>query len=206
MKSNIDIIKDYVSGERPYISVGYTDDINNSNRKEGDTWEDSSGKKWEIKNGFKVRVGKKAKRIYEKRCSKCNADTRWGNYLDDRVWPKTGYCYDCFVETETQYKKDGVWILFTELRQLRNEKTELKEIVDHFIEAKNWFVSHDGEDMKFMNEDGSEDNWGNKEDYSKFITKLTEDLKVYEDQYNEVCTKLKESEKKWSEYESTRNN
>lgn len=33
-------------------------------------------------------------------------DVRWGNYLDDRVWPKTGYCYDCFINFQTG-KVDG---------------------------------------------------------------------------------------------------
>jgi hypothetical protein len=46
-KSNIDIIKGYVAGERPFLQVGYTGDADKYIiRKEGETWTDASGKQW----------------------------------------------------------------------------------------------------------------------------------------------------------------
>ena len=49
-KSNLAIVKDYVEGNRPFIQVGYDSNLNNSNRKEGEEWEDAQGNKWIWKN------------------------------------------------------------------------------------------------------------------------------------------------------------
>ncbi len=40
-KSNLDIVKSYVSGERAFIQVGYDSNTELLNRKEGEEWEDS---------------------------------------------------------------------------------------------------------------------------------------------------------------------
>ena len=45
-KSNLDIVKDYVEGNRPFVQVGYDPNLNNSKRKEGEEWEDGQGNKW----------------------------------------------------------------------------------------------------------------------------------------------------------------
>ena len=57
-KSNLDIVKDYVEGNRPFIQVGYDPNLNNSKRKEGEEWEDGQGNKWVWKNGTKRKVSK----------------------------------------------------------------------------------------------------------------------------------------------------
>ena len=56
-KSNIDILRDYVAGERPFIQVGYTGE-KNKYRKDGDKWKDKNGIEWERKNGQNVRLTK----------------------------------------------------------------------------------------------------------------------------------------------------
>ena len=45
-KSNLNIVRDYVDGNRPFIQVGYDPNLNNSTRKEGEEWEDGQGNKW----------------------------------------------------------------------------------------------------------------------------------------------------------------
>ena len=100
-KSNLGIVKDYLEGNRPFVQVGYDANLENDKRKEGEEWEDSQGHKWVWKNKSKRRVSKRATIINEQRCKTCNMDVRWGNYLDDRVWPKTGYCYDCFINFQS---------------------------------------------------------------------------------------------------------
>jgi hypothetical protein len=84
-------------GVRPFVQVGYDSNLENSTRKEGEEWEDSQGRKWVWKNSSKRRVSKRATLVLEQRCTCCNMDVRWGSYLDDRVWPKTQMCYDCFT-------------------------------------------------------------------------------------------------------------
>ena len=65
-KSNLNIVRDYVAGNRPFIQVGYDPNLNNSTRKEGEEWEDGQGNKWIWKNGSKIKVPKIAKIIIEK--------------------------------------------------------------------------------------------------------------------------------------------
>ena len=103
-KSNLDIVKDYVDGNRPFIQVGYDPNLNNSKRKEGEEWEDGQGNKWIWKNGTKRKVSKLGQIKIDQRCSICNADMKFGNYLDDRFFPKTGKCYDCTISFDSKLK------------------------------------------------------------------------------------------------------
>jgi hypothetical protein len=135
-KSNLSIVKDYLSGERPFVQVGYDANLENNKRKEGDEWEDSQGRKWVWKNGSKRRVPKRATIINEQRCKCCNMDVRWGNYLDDRVWPKTGYCYDCFINFQTELKMMGMFEVYNELQDLKNERSILEDYKKKFEESK----------------------------------------------------------------------
>ena len=57
-KSNIDIVKDYVDGNRPFVQVGYDPNLNNSKRKENEESEDGQGNKCIWKNGSKRKVPK----------------------------------------------------------------------------------------------------------------------------------------------------
>jgi hypothetical protein len=52
-KSNIDIVKDYLAGERPFIQIGYSGE---SYHKEGEIWVDNKGVQWKKENGKAVRL------------------------------------------------------------------------------------------------------------------------------------------------------
>ena len=53
-KSNIEIVKGYLSGERPFSQLGWTPDL--IERREGEVWNDAQGKSWvkkmELKRGL----------------------------------------------------------------------------------------------------------------------------------------------------------
>ena len=115
-KSNLDIVKDYVEGNRPFIQVGYDPNLNNSKRKEGEEWEDGQGNKWVWKNGSKRKVSKLGQIKIDQRCSICNADMKFGNYLDDRFFPKTGKCYDCAISFDSKLKSLGVYADYEKLK------------------------------------------------------------------------------------------
>jgi hypothetical protein len=176
-KSNLAIVKDYIDGSRPFIQIGYTESLNDSTRKEGEEWEDSSGKKWVLKDGKKRRVPKKSI-IIEKRCKGCNCDVRWGNYLDDRVWPKTQFCYDCFIKNETQMKLEGTWDFFDKARDLRNERSVLGEYKKKFDETLKWCVDHTGKPLEFINEDGTIEKWETSADLGKIQEDVSRDLAI----------------------------
>jgi len=198
-KSNLSIIKDYVNGERPFIQVGYDPSLESSDRKEGEEWEDSLGRRWVMKNGYKKRLPKKATIINEKRCTCCNMDTRWGNYLDDRVWPKTGLCYDCFIDNETKLRIKGVWEDYNKLRELKNVKAYLVDHKQKFEEAKKWCEDHKDDPVTFMEEDGSTETWEGKQDYTKILEDVTDDLKKVNERLSNIDDEILELTKKCDE-------
>jgi hypothetical protein len=199
--SNLDIVQNYVDGVRPFNQLGYDANLENSTRKEGETWTDSSGKNWVKKNGFASRVSNKGKISIDKRCNECNADTKYGNYLDDRVWPKTGLCYDCFVVNETKLKISGQWGAHNRLRELRNIKSMTLDMKLNFEEAKKFFVESNGE-VNFMEEDGSNEAWIGKEDMSVLLKEVNEDLKMVDDRLLTIDSEIESLERQYEPEQS----
>jgi hypothetical protein len=205
-KSNLGIVKDYLEGNRPFIQVGYDPNLSNNTRKEGEEWEDSQGRKWIWKNGVKRRVPKKAKIINEQRCKGCNMDVRWGNYLDDRVWPKTGMCYDCYTKFQTDLKLMGMFEVYNELQDLRNERGVLEDYKKKFEESKQFCEENKDKPVTFLEEDGSFEKWDGNIDYNKILEDLNKDLDVVYKRLDELNVKIKEYEEKYESAKSKRYN
>ena len=205
-KSNLSIVKDYLSGERPFVQVGYDANLENNKRKEGEEWEDGQGRKWVWKNGSKRRVSKRATIINEQRCKKCNMDVRWGNYLDDRVWPKTGYCYDCFINFQTELKMMGMFEVYNELQDLKNERSILEDYKRKFEESQTFCQKNQGKPVEFLEEDGSFERWEGVQDYTKILEDVTNDLVKINVGLAEINVKIKEYEEKYESAKSQRNN
>jgi len=205
-KSNLGIVKDYLEGNRPFVQVGYDANLENNKRKEGEQWEDSQGRKWVWKNGSKRRVPKRAMIINEQRCKKCNMDVRWGNYLDDRVWPKTGYCYDCFIDFQTELKMMGMFEVYNELQDLKNERSILEDYKRKFEESQKFCQENQGKPVEFLEEDGSFERWEGVQDYTKILEDVTNDLIKINDGLAEINAKIKDYEEKYESAKSKRNN
>jgi hypothetical protein len=205
-KSNLSIVKDYLSGERPFVQVGYDANLENNKRKEGEEWEDGQGRKWVWKNGSKRRISKRATIINEQRCKCCNMDVRWGNYLDDRVWPKTGYCYDCFINFQTELKMMGMFEVYNELQDLKNERSILEDYKRKFEESQTFCQKNQGKPVEFLEEDGSFERWEGVQDYTKILEDVTNDLVKINVGLAEINVKIKEYEEKYESAKSQRNN
>lgn len=199
-KSNISIVRDYYEGNRPFIQVGYDAKLDDINRKEGEEWEDSQGHRWKKENGYRKRISKHAKIVIEKRCKCCNKDTRWGNYLDDRVWPKTSLCYNCFVERETKMKIAGVYEDFDKLRELKNVKSFLLDTKQKLEEAKEFCKKNQGEPIKFFEEDGTIERWHGVEDYSKLLENINLDLKTLNVRLETIDSEIDEKKEKLKDF------
>jgi hypothetical protein len=205
-KSNLGIVKDYLEGNRPFVQVGYDANLENNKRKEGEEWEDGQGRKWVWKNGSKRRISKRATIINEQRCKCCNMDVRWGNYLDDRVWPKTGYCYDCFINFQTELKMMGMFEVYHELQDLKNERSILEDYKRKFEESQTFCQKNQGKPVEFLEEDGSFERWEGVQDYTKILEDVTNDLVKINVGLAEINVKIKEYEEKYESAKSQRNN
>jgi hypothetical protein len=160
-KSNIDIVRGYLAGERPFVQVGFDPSQNDVNRKEGETWEDASGKCWIKKNGYRKRINKLGKVSAESArllCSMCQRDMKWGNYLDDKIFPKTGRCYDCNIEYESKLKLEGKYKNYELEKVFKMQKAKVEEFRAKLVETIH-HLETSTDDIVYFNEDGSKDVW-----------------------------------------------
>ena len=190
-KSNLDIVKDYVEGNRPFVQVGYDPNLNNSKRKEGEEWEDGQGNKWIWKNGSKRKVSKLANIKIEQRCGICNADMKFGNYLDDRFFPKTGKCYDCSISFDSKLKTLGVYADYERYKIYNSLLSEMKDFKKNIIESIEYLEKNTDQKLQFFNDDGSQEFWTDDTDkVQKVLSDLKKDLQDVEDNIKKANEEL----------------
>jgi len=193
-KSNLSIVRDYLDGNRPFIQVGYDPNLENSKRKEGEEWEDSQGNKWIWKNGSKRRVSKFAQIKVEQRCSICNADIKFGNYLDDKVYPKTGRCYDCNIIFDSKLKIIGAFQDYEKYKIYKSMLSEMNDFKQQMEESISYLESDNSlPKLQYFNEDGSQEFWTDDTDMkNKVLTDLKKDLVNVNDRIEELNKKISE--------------
>jgi hypothetical protein len=186
-KSNLSIVRDYLSGERPFVQVGYDENVALRSRKEGEEWEDNNGVKWVKKNGYKHRVSKKAQFILEPRCTICNADMKWGNYLDEKTYPKTQRCYECNIEFEGTLRQKGYFQDYEKYKTVNNELTQLIDFKQKITESIEYLEKYyaSSKTLQFFNEDGSKETWLDDTDRREIVLA---DLKKDLDRINNLIT------------------
>ena len=190
-KSNIDIVKDYVDGNRPFVQVGYDPNLNNSKRKENEEWEDGQGNKWIWKNGSKRKVSKLSNIKIEQKCSICNADMKFGNYLDDRFYPKTGKCYDCSISFDSKLKTLGVYADYERYKIYNSLLSEMKDFKKNIIESIEYLEKNTDQKLQFFNDDGSQEFWTDDTDkVQKVLSDLKKDLQDVEDNIKKANEEL----------------
>lgn len=138
-------IKQVVSGEMPFIQVGYTGP--SKRRKVGDEWTDGKGFCWKkTKNGV-VSVNKQADLIRElvrPRCSSCNIDINlFGDRVDKKVFSKTGKCFECLDFDETMLKVTGQYDIYENLKIAKNKLSYLYDFRTKVIESINYLKKDD---------------------------------------------------------------
>ena len=129
-KSNLAIVRDYLDGVRPFIQTGYSGPP--SLRKDGEVWTDSKGIKWKKEKDKVSRINEQADLIrnaVRSRSTSCNKDMRlFGDKYDDKVYGKTGLCYDCLIEKETTYRVLNVYDDYEKMKIYDNQYNFLNEL------------------------------------------------------------------------------
>lgn len=203
MKKNIDIVRDYLNGERPYIKVGYTGDTDKYIiRKVGERWTDANGKEWEQKEYGKAavtRVSDIIKEEMEQKCECCGREIRWGTKQDRKMFYRTKKCLDCTVEEETQLRIKGKYKLYETKKILENELAYLSDIRVKLKESKEYLETH--KEIQFPNGNGQMETWSNeardellenaKKDFVTCLKKIKsaeKELKKVNDEIGKVLT------------------
>lgn len=140
-KSNIDIVKDYLSGTRPFVQVGFTP--KKVERKEGEEWVDAQGRKWVQRDGYKTQVNEQAAMIREvaQQVCSCGQNIRYGDKFDQKFFVKTGMCYDCLIKHETELRVLGVFIQYEKWKLLSNYLGFLEDMKQKIEDSIKYFQS-----------------------------------------------------------------
>lgn len=165
-KSNIDIVKGYLQGERPFLQVGYTGDKDKYIiRQENETWTDSSGKQWiQTKSGPQAvtRVMDIIRDEMNDKCECCNREIRWGTRQDRKMFYRTKKCLDCVAKEETTLRIKGQYKLYEAKKLIENELSYLLEIKQKLRESKDYLESDDSKTLTWANQTGMVEEWSNE--------------------------------------------
>lgn len=130
--SNIQIVRNYLAGERPVLQVGYSGEEENIKPREiGEVWTDNKGctwKKTEYGKSLATPIMDLIKAENKKICACCKADIRWGSPQDEKIYNKTEKCLDCLIEYETNIRLKGKWKEYETKKVFENQLAYVKDI------------------------------------------------------------------------------
>lgn len=197
--SNMDIVRAYAHGERPFITVGYiTPTIK---RKIGDQWEDTRGIMWEQKNGYKIRVNPQAdliKKIIKQKCRKCGMDIERGNKYDRLFFVKTGMCYECLTNYETSLRIVGIFDVYEQCKLLANEIGFFKDVKAKLKETVEFFNKEDTSVEVLCNSEGFREKFhGTNKD--KILKDAKKDLTAVRRHLTEIILKMKKAREEFKQ-------
>ena len=184
-KSNIDIVKDYVAGVRPFIQVGYEGNAKKY-RKEGEKWADTNGTEWQRFNGKNIRLTKTQGDIIREaigdglNCKKCGLQYKWGSKHDVKFLRRTGLCSACLIDYETQLRILGIYEDYEQYHLASHELGFLKDAQEKIKETIAYFNDTDGDIIKMAETEFDEEiRWKNT-NKDKILADATADLQNVE--------------------------
>jgi ribosomal protein S8 len=198
-KSNIDILKDYVAGVRPFVQVGYNG-ISYKKRAIGDKWTDAKGKDWEQRESGPVTVNRVADivRAAKEQVCKCGQQIKWGSRSDQRFFNKTEMCENCLITYETKLRILGIYDDYEQYKMLSNELGFLKDARSKIKECLKFFSESSGDVEMVCNSEGFIERW---KDINKdqILLDSTRDLKLATKKIAAITKLKKEAKKKYIE-------
>ena len=149
-KTNLQIVSDYLNGHRPWVQIGYTAAV--KKRKIGEQWVDTTGVKWEQRDGYKTRVNEQAKIIRDasKQVCSCGQEIRFSGKLDELFYRKTGKCFDCLIKEETEYRVLGVFHLYERYKLISNYYGFITDMRSKIEDSIQYFEKDEGKSLDIL--------------------------------------------------------
>lgn len=180
------------------ITVGYTG--NEHGRKEGTVWEDSKGRKWIQRKGYVESFNETAetvRKLTDIKCKKCGKNIKFSSDLDEKMILKTGTCFDCTIQLETELRILGIYDVYEKYKILGNQlsylydwKRILTDAVNYFKNENNTLKIVTGEDGYMVNFEGV-----NK---TELLNEAKKDLKEVNKEIKNVKKMFLESKKEYN--------
>ena len=146
MGKNIRKIQQMMAGEVGKKSqVGYTPE--RVDRKVGDIWIDSEDRKWEQRNGYKIKIsGLPGVGVLGDQCKDCKKSIKQGVHRD--TYNRFDRCYHCQINFEVDLKSKRIgqsgnkwqfWVKLQNLKRWIDMDTEALDIITEITEQANPF-------------------------------------------------------------------
>jgi hypothetical protein len=163
-KSNTDIVRGYLAGERPFTQVGY-EGVPDAKRKEGEIWTDSKGREW-IKTSYGIRSHNPQADLIKEEADKMWICKRTGqnlkfshNKYDRMTLMKTGMSFDALVEYETELRIKGLYNDYAAKKVYRNQLAYLEDLKKKLEESYKYTDEH--KIITYVNSNGLVEEWEN---------------------------------------------
>lgn len=148
-KSNLQIVRDYLDGVRPFTQISLNVLEKDKFRNEGETWE-VDGIQYKKENGKTVRITKTQGDIIREAignslaCKKCNLQMKWGSSHDEKLIRRTGLCMECLTDYETRLRVLGIYDVYEKYKLASYEMGYLQTLKDKVTETLNYFIETEG--------------------------------------------------------------
>jgi hypothetical protein len=109
------------------IVVGANPKSVHADRKEGEEWTDSNGKKWTKRNGLIQSISKTSQFRMPLWCPKCTKTMT--KKFDTKTWNMHGFCFDCTIKWHTEMKLNGTYDAWERAYIRREEKAYLLDMI-----------------------------------------------------------------------------
>lgn len=201
--SNIEMVRSMLNGERPLTIVGYGAPAEQKHEI-GEKWTDSTGKHWEQTAGGPSRqtpVMDIIRAELNDVCSNCGAEIKWGDRYDRKFYHKTGKCFNCLIQEETQLRIKGQYKLYEQRKVLENQRSYLLDVRRKVREAFEYTKEH--KEITFVNSNGFVESWANdarddllaglRKDFVhclKLIREVESELKTISDKINSITSNV----------------
>ena len=165
----------------------------------GDIWTDKDGKTWQQRDGYKISVTKfDDLREYLKTittCSgkKCHTDKY--DYTDKKLIAKTGMCFTCLQNYETELRNDGTWPFYEDYKITCNKLSYGAELLQKYEDA----INDIKRTYEQVNEDGTISEWIWEIDIEKVKSDIQSDIENTTKAIKSLKNRKKRLEKKLTE-------
>ena len=114
--------------------------------------------------------------------------------MDQKLYPKTGRCYDCNIAFDSKLKILGVFEDYEKHKIYKNMLSEMNDFKQQMEESITYLESDNSmPKLQYFNEDGSQEFWTDDTDMkSKVLTDLKKDLINVVERIDELNTKISE--------------